>query len=275
MALVFLGNYTTDLAVDFWRDARRRKHLPALETSDMRERIEKYFLECDVDYFVNLGWGETASTQRQNPFWPAWRWKVKMDLRRWVDTVNMRQGLAPSSSMVARRWNTLGHHPVFSLQNVDDPRTSGAARVRLHKWRHAAGVRWKAIRIQERITLEEKRSKVEPILNSAELRKYQISWLAFGVRKTVLISEPFVINLFKMGLIFGTNMVTELVPQNRFMNRGRGRVAMVASSSCANRYLETDFENQHGRNISRGLPRKCERQRYKEAQVRRRSGSVR
>ena len=166
VALVFLANYKTDLAVGYWQDARRRKHLPVLDVSDMKERIDDLFLQCDVDHFADLAWGDGATTERHNPFWRAWRWKVKMDVRAWVDEVNMRQGLAPSSSMVARRMNTLGTHPVFRLNVLEDPKTSGAARVRLQRWRGQAGARWKAIRVKERITLEEKRQKARGANNS-------------------------------------------------------------------------------------------------------------
>lgn len=160
VALMFLANnYETDMALSYWQDARRRRHLPQLEDDEMHERLRNLFMECDLDKMTEWGWGTTAPIKCDNPFWRAWRWKVKMDLQRWVRQVNMRQGLAPSSCMVARHWNALATHPIFNVQCVEDPRTSTTSRTRLFKWRKQVGARWKAIRVTERITLEEKRSK--------------------------------------------------------------------------------------------------------------------
>ena len=156
---VFAG-YNDSLATTYWVNQQKKKKRPLLPTSEIRRRIEDIFLSYDDDDLSCLV--DPNQTSQKYAWRRAAYFQNKMKLKRWVRTQNVQRGLAPNSRMVIREYNILRKDTPFLLLQTDhpDPATNSSSRVFLNRWRKEVRGRWKAIRVLEYVSLEDKRGKV-------------------------------------------------------------------------------------------------------------------
>ena len=157
--LYVFGGYEVSLAQSFWVHKRKKEKRPALASSTTKRRIEDLFVSYSDDALIILV--DSATTPEKRAWRQAVYWQNKMKLRQWVRLQNVQKGVAPSSRMVICQYNRLRKDTPFLLLPGDhpDPSTSSSSRVFLHRWRRAVHGKWKTIRIQEYVSLHDKRRK--------------------------------------------------------------------------------------------------------------------
>ena len=163
LLLYFFNNYSVDLSIDYWEHTRKRKKLGALPRQRCATIVEDLFLNCSEEHLVNLA--DPNTTPHPYALQTAKHFCAKRKLKEWVTDLNRKRGLAPSSRLVARRYNLLRQDVPFVFRHgkqgpeLKDPSIDVTARATLHRWRRDQGLRHGAVRILDYIPLEDMRSK--------------------------------------------------------------------------------------------------------------------
>ena len=163
LLLYFFNNYNANLSIQYWQAVRKRKSLSALSNERCRRVVEDLFMGISEDNLLHLADADVTS----QPFalQTAKHFEAKRRLKDWVSKLNIEKGLAPSSRMVAQRYNVLREDVPFVLRAgsqvgpIGDPAVDVAARVKLHRWRREQQLRYGAVRVLDYIPLQEKRDK--------------------------------------------------------------------------------------------------------------------
>ena len=160
LMLYVLGGYSVVCAESYWVQQRKKRKKPPYSSELMTPFIEDLFMAVDNEkIFSTL---EEESQQHKFSRLQAFSWFSQHRLRDWVREKNLRKGLAVPSRYLTEHYNKLLQDIPFEirLHPQDDPRSAGAARVFLWRWRQKFKSKWGRIRVQEHIPLAEKRSKV-------------------------------------------------------------------------------------------------------------------
>ena len=154
-----LGGYSVDIAQDYWVRKRSRKKLPPLEPVDTKAYIEDLYLATEDTAIWECAESNTSAQKFARK--QAYVWHAKAKLREYVRNSNIYRGVAPSSRIIARRYNHFLDDIPFGVRPgaLDDPAEDVGARVFLCRWRRSHGSKWGRIRVEDYVPLEEKRAK--------------------------------------------------------------------------------------------------------------------
>ena len=179
LLLFFFTGYETHLPVEYWERQRHKQHLPKLPREVLKDKIDDLFLATDPFDVLELadphgspvhflGAADPNSAQalrlsktRRFARQRAAAFLTKMRLRSWVETANASRGLAPSTTLLIEHYNLERHKLPEGVRPaaLEDPATSVYARVFARRWRQLIGGKVGKLRVQDYISLEDKRAK--------------------------------------------------------------------------------------------------------------------
>ena len=157
--LYAFGGYSVDIAQAYWVRKRSRKKLPPLEPVDTKAYIEELYLATDDIAIWECAESNTSAHKFARK--QAYVWHTKWKLKEYVRNSNVLKGVAPSSRIIARRYNQLLDDVPFGIRPraLDDPADAVSARVFLYRWRQSHRSKWGRIRVEDYVPLAEKQAK--------------------------------------------------------------------------------------------------------------------
>jgi hypothetical protein len=163
-----LCEYKAPAAVKYLTVTGRKRKWPERTESELKEMVERLFVECDVDKLADLT--SKASPAEPDAFAVAARLSEEWAMATFVEDCNLRLGLAPSTDSLLHRWRQQS----ASYPEAVRPRDIGVvSEARARKWAQRWRERWNAwyggIRIRDEVPVEEARAKAEiPSVPSAD-----------------------------------------------------------------------------------------------------------
>ena len=160
LLLYAFGGFSVDIAQAYWMHKRSKKKLRPLEAVDTKAYIEDLYMATEDTAIWDCAESNTSVHKFARK--QAYVWHAKWKLKEYVRNCNIRRGVAPSSRIVARRYNQFLDDIPFGIRPraLEDPADALGARVFLHRWRRIHRSKWGRIRIEDYVPLEEKREKV-------------------------------------------------------------------------------------------------------------------
>ena len=159
LLLYVFGGYSVELAQTYWIRKRAQKKLSPLLPADTKAYIEDLYLATEDTAIWECAESNTSAHKFARK--QAYVWHAKAKLREYVRNSNIHRGVAPSSRIIARRYNHFLDDIPFGVRPgaLDDPAEDVGARVFLCRWRRSHGSKWGRIRVEDYVPLEEKRAK--------------------------------------------------------------------------------------------------------------------
>ena len=159
LLLYVFGGYSVDIAQAYWVRKRSRKKLPPLQSVNIKFYIEELYLATDDIAIWQCAESNTSAHKFARK--QAYVWHTKWKLKEYVRNSNVLRGVAPSSRIIARRYNQLLDDVPFGIRPraLDDPADAVSARVFLYRWRQSHRSKWGRIRVEEYVPLAEKRGE--------------------------------------------------------------------------------------------------------------------
>ena len=204
-ALCIASAFKYDMtAAVVWLQSKHRRGAPVApgtEDDTLKEVLENYFLEADVDV---LGMWFDPSTSVLPPaiLATADHFVKEHQLSTWVWSRNHLHGTVVRTEMLIEQYNTMTSAPSASAeeQPLVAPATTSTGRNWAHRWRGRHGAKHGKLRVEEPITLEEKRTKV--------VEPPAAIWVRFSSLILVPKLEPVLAKRSQSETISGTKMGT-------------------------------------------------------------------
>ena len=175
LLLFYFTSYETAVPVEYWE----RQRLPKLPREVLAEKLDDLFLHTDPFDVMELADPQGAprhflaasdptsaralrlSRTRRYARHRAAAFLTKVRLRSWVEKANAERGLAPTTSLLIDQYNKECRQLPEPLRPraLEDPATCCYARVFARRWRQLVGGKIGKLRVQDYISLEEKRAK--------------------------------------------------------------------------------------------------------------------
>ena len=158
LILYFLANRQAEPVLMFLRSESRKRHWPTRSDEDVMEQVSDMFLAISLEDLLAL----TDMDEPKDPpaLLEASRRYEEWRLAMWVERLNARQGVAPSTSLVLERHaQSCAALPEAARPRARGVAAQGFARKWAFAWRKRHGARHGLIPAREDVPLEERRAK--------------------------------------------------------------------------------------------------------------------
>ena len=182
MLLFFFSGYDTAAPAEYWELQRRSLRLPPLPAETLKEKVEAFFLHVPTAELVELAdpagvpqnilgrplkdsevFARRLPGLRRYARGRAASFLAKVRVRDWVQRANSTKGLAPRTAVVVEEYNgqrAAIPSPQLPL-TLEHPATCSYSRLFVHRWRRMLKVKVGKIRVQDYISMQDKRDKAE------------------------------------------------------------------------------------------------------------------
>ena len=182
MLLFYYSGYDSAAPAEYWELHRRKQRLPPLPAEALKEKVEAFFLdvppadlieladpEGTPQYFLGRPLQDSEAFARRLPGLRrfargrAASFLAKLRVRAWVESANSTKGLAPRTALLVEQYNA--HRAAIPTplapRQLEHPATDSYSRLFAHRWRRMLKGKVGKIRVQDYVSLQEKRDKAE------------------------------------------------------------------------------------------------------------------
>ena len=182
MLLFYFSGYDSAAAAEYWLLRRQKLRYPPLPAEVLKEKVEAFFLEVppadlieladpegSPQHFLGRPLKDSEAFARRLPSLRrfargrAASFLAALRVRDWVRRANSTKGLAPTTALLVEHYNAQraaipsGHAP----RSLAHPATCTYSRLFAHRWRRMLKAKVGKIRVQDYVSLQEKRDKAE------------------------------------------------------------------------------------------------------------------
>ena len=182
LLLFYFSGYDTAAPAEYWELQRRSLRLPPLPAETLKEKVESFFLHVPMAELLELAdpagvpqnilgrplkdsevFARRLPGLRRYARGRAASFLAKVRVRDWVQRANSTKGLAPRTALVVEEYNArraVIPSPQMPL-TLEHPATCSYSRLFVHRWRRMLKVKVGKIRVQDYMSMQEKRDKAE------------------------------------------------------------------------------------------------------------------